>query len=332
MAIPIIICDDSSMARKQMWRALPTDWDFEVSFATNGQEALESVKQGKGIILFLDLTMPVMDGFEVLETLQQESNSIKTIVVSGDIQPESYSRVMSMGAVAFIKKPFDPMLILDVLDPLLADYNSGGIQESPPEVQFSIGPHDIYRELMNVAMGRAANLLAKHLNAFVVMPIPYANMMNVHELQMAIDHTASAENTFAVCQGFISSEISGEALSIFTGTDFKDLADLLNYDGEVDEIASLELATDISSILVGAILKSLSEQIDITFCQGLPVVLGHKLGNFGAIKIDPTKWEETLAIEMFFTVENKNIYCDFIIVFNSKSIDALKQRLSFLTE
>ena len=52
MTIPVLICDDSSMARKQMARALPQDWDVDVSFAENGVQGVEGVKSGKGEVLF----------------------------------------------------------------------------------------------------------------------------------------------------------------------------------------------------------------------------------------------------------------------------------------
>ncbi len=41
MALPIVIADDSLLARKVLTRALPEDWDVDISYATNGHEALE---------------------------------------------------------------------------------------------------------------------------------------------------------------------------------------------------------------------------------------------------------------------------------------------------
>ena len=56
-------------------------------------------------ILFLDLNMPVKDGYETLEALQSFDSSPAVIVVSGDVQPKAIQRVKEMGAVAFHKKP-----------------------------------------------------------------------------------------------------------------------------------------------------------------------------------------------------------------------------------
>jgi CheY-like chemotaxis protein len=43
-------------------KALPPDWDVEISEAANGEEALQANRSGKAAVMFLDLTMPVLDG------------------------------------------------------------------------------------------------------------------------------------------------------------------------------------------------------------------------------------------------------------------------------
>lgn len=105
MAIPLLICDDSMMARKQVARSLPEGWDVDITFAANGAEGLQAIRDGKGEVVFLDLTMPEMDGYEVLETIKSEGLDAMIIVISGDIQPAAHSRVDALGAIAFIQKP-----------------------------------------------------------------------------------------------------------------------------------------------------------------------------------------------------------------------------------
>ncbi len=105
MPIPLLICDDSNMARKQVARSLPEDWDVEITFAKNGVEGLSAIREGKGEMVFLDLTMPEMDGYGVLEHVFNEGLNAMVVVISGDIQPEARDRVMKMGAIDFIKKP-----------------------------------------------------------------------------------------------------------------------------------------------------------------------------------------------------------------------------------
>jgi len=116
MSTHVLICDDSNMARKQMARALPENLNAEITFAKNGEEAIEIIQQGQQEVLFLDLTMPVMDGYETLEVIKQRDLPIIVIVVSGDIQPEARERVKKLGALDFIKKPVDKEKIYSVLD------------------------------------------------------------------------------------------------------------------------------------------------------------------------------------------------------------------------
>ena len=115
MSLPLLIVDDSGFARKQVIRALPKDWPVEISQADNGIEALEKIEQGLGDVVLLDLTMPVMDGFGVLEAIKARDLPAMVIVISGDIQPEASARVMRLGALAFIKKPLNPEQLSQIL-------------------------------------------------------------------------------------------------------------------------------------------------------------------------------------------------------------------------
>lgn len=115
MAIPLLICDDSIMARKQVARSLPEGWDVDITFATNGVEGLQAIRAGKGEMVFLDLTMPDMDGYQVLEAVQQEGLKSVIIVISGDIQPTAKARVQQLGALEFIQKPINPDKLQEVL-------------------------------------------------------------------------------------------------------------------------------------------------------------------------------------------------------------------------
>lgn len=116
MGIPVLICDDSNMARKQVARSLPADWDVDITFAKNGVEGVNAIREGKGEMVFLDLTMPELDGYGVLETIKAENLKCMVIVISADIQPEAHERVTSMGAMDFIRKPVDSQKLLNVLN------------------------------------------------------------------------------------------------------------------------------------------------------------------------------------------------------------------------
>ena len=115
MTVSVLVVDDSPMARKMLIRAIPPEWDIRIEQAGNGDEALEAYRRGQVDVMFLDLTMPEMDGFQVLETLRREDLNCLVIVVSADIQEKAQERVKGLGAIAFIKKPVDARKIEAVL-------------------------------------------------------------------------------------------------------------------------------------------------------------------------------------------------------------------------
>ncbi len=103
------------MARKQVQRALPETWDVSVTFAANGREGLQAIREGKGEVVLLDLTMPEMDGYEVLDCVRREGLKSLIIVISADIQPQARERVIQAGALELIKKPINKEKLDDVL-------------------------------------------------------------------------------------------------------------------------------------------------------------------------------------------------------------------------
>jgi CheY-like chemotaxis protein len=122
MSLPIVIADDSLLARKVLTKALPPDWDVDVSYASNGREALALYREGRASVMFLDLTMPDMTGYQVLEALQHEDLNTFVIVVSADVQPLAQERVRALGAIAFLPKPVTP----EALRPVLKEYGIHG--------------------------------------------------------------------------------------------------------------------------------------------------------------------------------------------------------------
>lgn len=114
-SISITIVDDSKMSRKAVMRAIPAHLQGNVHEATNGVEALEKYQEGKADVMFLDLTMPVMDGFQVLEALKKQAARNFVFVISADIQPASQQKAMELGAVSFLKKPLDPVMLEKLL-------------------------------------------------------------------------------------------------------------------------------------------------------------------------------------------------------------------------
>jgi CheY-like chemotaxis protein/chemotaxis protein CheY-P-specific phosphatase CheC len=324
-AVSLLICDDSNLARKQLLRSLPSDGQLDIHLATNGRDALERIRQGDIDVLLLDLTMPDMDGFEVLAALRAERLSCKVVVISGDIQEEAVRRVLDLGALAFVRKPADPIHLQQTLaslgliggdTPMLSSRDVGG----------TITLRDAVREVVNVAMGRAAALLARVLGVFVQLPIPNVNMLEVGELHMALADAAQGEKLTAVCQGYIGGGIAGEALLIFHDSEVADMARLMG----AEDYLELEMLLDLSSLLISACLSGIADQIDVVFSQGHPQVLGQHAAIDDLIRVNQQRWKQTLAVEISYSLEGHAIHFDLLLLFTEDSVELLSRKLAHL--
>ena len=332
--IPLLVCDDSNMARKQLIRALPAEWPVTLSQAANGEEALALIRQGQGQVMLLDLTMPVLDGYQTLAALRAEGLSSQVIVVSGDVQEEALRRVRELGALAFIKKPADPAILRQTLIELgLFDPRGSAtaLAQAAALSELKVSFRDALREVSNVAMGRAAALLAKVLGVFVQLPVPQVNIFEVSELHMTLLDAQRGERFSAICQGFIGEAIAGEALLLFHDSEVDDMARLLGWQPE-NEAQTSEMLLDLASILTGACLAGIAEQLDLRFSQGHPQLLGQHASLDQLIQINRQRWRKTLAVEISYSLEGHAIHFDLLLLFTEDSIKRLTDKIGYLME
>lgn len=336
MPLQVLICDDSSLARKQLGRLLPAEWNIELSFAEHGKEALELIRQGKGALTLLDLNMPVMDGYETLAEIRKHDLPALVLVVSGDIQPEAKARVMQLGALDFIRKPTD----LATLTKLLIEYGfltpvEANLSPLPSQPKrggnIKVSQREVYQEVANIAMGRAGELLARALNVFVKLPIPTVNEIAASELHMVLSSVNNTDTVSAITQGFTGDGINGEAMVIFNDASFKDVGRLLGNDVHAQRF-EIEALLDIGNLLIGACLQGLGEQLHVRMNQAHPVVLGQNVSVPELLATSSKRWEQVLAIEIGYGLEGFAIEFDLLLLFPSSSLPAFNRQLAYLLE
>lgn len=343
MTTHILICDDSLVARKQVASALPADWPVELHFAEDGRQALAFLQSHGADVLFLDLNMPELDGYGVLNVIKTQALAVITVVISGDIQPEAQHKVRALGAIGFINKPIDQ----SELAQLLAEYGlyraNTGDQVAVPvnkpvskpdnlELNDAVTLFEFLQEMANIAMGQASNLLAQLLNVFIHQPIPKVALIARSELNMAISAIEGNTDYAAVCQGFVGAGVSGEALLLFTDTNSEQMAKLLHYEDETCAAPEIEVLLDMSNILFSAFIKGLGEQLDISFGLGQPHILGRHQHIEGLLAHHRQQTEQLLCIEIPYELEQQNINCNLLVLLTEDSVTRLEQRLSYLLE
>jgi two-component system sensor histidine kinase/response regulator len=108
----ILIVDDNSANRDMLSRRLERQ-GHRVAMAANGREAMEAVETQAFDLVLLDVMMPEMDGYTVLQRLKADEalRQIPVIMISALEEMESVVRCIQMGAEDYLPKPFDPTLL-----------------------------------------------------------------------------------------------------------------------------------------------------------------------------------------------------------------------------
>ncbi|MBO4903955.1 MAG: response regulator [Lachnospiraceae bacterium] len=110
----VVIVDDDEL-NLLMAEDILSGQNIEVTCLSSGNELLEYVGSNTPDLILLDICMPVMDGFETLKELKKimaDSEEIPVIFLSAAEEDESETRGLRLGAVDFIKKPFEPDVLL----------------------------------------------------------------------------------------------------------------------------------------------------------------------------------------------------------------------------
>jgi len=100
----ILVTDDSNFIRRRTC-AILKDAGHDIIEANNGNTCLAAVAEHAPDALFLDLLMPEMDGFEVLQTLQDAACHLPVIVLTADVQDSVKKDCLKLGADGFLNKP-----------------------------------------------------------------------------------------------------------------------------------------------------------------------------------------------------------------------------------
>lgn len=111
----ILIIEDEEVLLNLLCKKLGQE-GYEVAIAKDGIEGLAKLKQEKIDLILLDIIMPKMGGFEVMEEVQKDENlsKIPIIVISNSGQPVELARAKELGARDWlIKAEFDPQEVIE---------------------------------------------------------------------------------------------------------------------------------------------------------------------------------------------------------------------------
>lgn len=110
----ILVVDDEPFILRSLTFILKKN-GYDVDSATNGEEALEAILNGRPKLVFLDLMMPKKNGLEVCVEVRQnqELNDIHIIMLTAKGQERDREKGLEAGANEYLTKPFSPSKVLD---------------------------------------------------------------------------------------------------------------------------------------------------------------------------------------------------------------------------
>ena len=112
----ILLVDDVSTNLKCVGLILKNK--YKLTMVKSGREALDVLKSVIPDLVLLDIHMQEMDGYEVMQHMNEnpETAKIPVILLTADSEKRSEERGTALGAVGLIRKPFEPQVLLDQIE------------------------------------------------------------------------------------------------------------------------------------------------------------------------------------------------------------------------
>jgi len=117
----ILVADDNKQIRMLVGAALRT-LGHELIEAVDGEDALAAAIREQPDLMLLDVTMPKLDGFEVLRFLRKrpETANIKVIMLTTAAQKDDLKHGVDLGCDDYLTKPFEPKVLRETVEALLS--------------------------------------------------------------------------------------------------------------------------------------------------------------------------------------------------------------------
>ena len=113
----LLIVDDEEGIRES-FKLILADL-YQLTFASNGIEAMEKIRASRPELVILDIKMPKLNGLDLLRQIKKTDKSLPVIIVTGYQSVETAQEALKSGASDYIPKPFESKHILSSVKKLL---------------------------------------------------------------------------------------------------------------------------------------------------------------------------------------------------------------------
>lgn len=225
--ITVLVVDDDEDFVSAVKELLERN-DYEVVAAFSGREALHISAENPNIdIALLDIVMPMMDGFTLLEKLKEHSPELTVMMVTGQGTVQTAVDAIKHGAFDFITKPFDKDVLLNKLEVIRKSYKlESKVGELKQIISHKYGFENIISssKIMKAVFEKASAAARSNAPVFIVGETGTGKELLSKAIHLTGDRSNKpfiAVNCGAIPKELLESELFGYKKGAFTGA-FKD--------------------------------------------------------------------------------------------------------------
>lgn len=122
-SIKVLICDDSVLIRKKLKDSLLGCGCSEILEAGDGQSAVDTYKDHRPDLVFMDIVMPVKSGIEAVAEIKAFDSSARVVMASTVGTKTNLRKALEAGAYEFIQKPWEEAQIMAIIQ----NFRKGGV-------------------------------------------------------------------------------------------------------------------------------------------------------------------------------------------------------------
>lgn len=258
----ILVIDDSAYARQRIVRVLKRA-GHQVWEAASGADALALLAQQPFEGATVDLLMPDMDGVALIRQLRSAYPDLRIVAVTADIQEETRQQTLGAGADVFLGKTDPPTRLREIFGTVPAH-----------RLDFRPAERDAFTEMMNIAMGRAAQALSALLGQRVLLRVPEVELLDTEQLLVFLEQKAPQvgamvemefRNTVSGATGLVIPRAHANAL----------VRALQGRPADLEKLSDAEKAmlAEVGNVVLNAAIAQLADQLHVRLTMGLPAVV-----------------------------------------------------------
>jgi len=316
----ILVIDDSGFTRAKLVR-LFKNAGHDVFDGESGKTGLETYRKVKPDVVTVDLLMPEMSGIEFIKKLTSEYPDAAVAVISADIQESTRDEVISAGAAVFISKTSHEPEILKAVE---------GIATKSHSEVFTMLKRDIFSEMINISMGRAACALSSLIERKVMLRVPMFEILNYQEFTMFLENHVNGLCVM-VKQSF-SGYINGASCLLVAQDNAVTLInELISEEAVIDRLSLAEqtILSEVGNIVLNAAISVLGDIMKTRLKITLPVVFinesNDKIAEF--ITLDLNGVDQIIILASNLAIAKSELEAYLIFAMPAESSIALLRRL-----